>query len=29
MADFPFQYAAKFLCTSNLPGTSQTTTSGI
>lgn len=27
MADFPFQYAAKFLCTSNLPGTSQTTTS--
>jgi hypothetical protein len=27
MADFPFQYAAKFLCTSNIPGTSQTTTS--
>jgi hypothetical protein len=27
MADFPFQYAAKFLCTSNTPGTSQTTTS--
>jgi hypothetical protein len=24
---FPFQYAVKFLCTSNLPGTSQTTTS--
>jgi hypothetical protein len=27
MADFPFQYAAKFLCTANIPGTSQTTTS--
>ncbi len=27
MADYPFQYAAKFLCTSNIPGTSQTTTS--
>jgi hypothetical protein len=27
MADFPFQYAAKFLCTSNIPDTSQTTTS--
>ena len=24
---FQFQYAAKFLCTSNIPGTSQTTTS--
>ena len=24
---FRFQYAAKFLCTSNIPGTSQTTTS--
>jgi hypothetical protein len=24
---FPLQYAAKFLCTSNIPGTSQTTTS--
>ncbi|WP_161887923.1 hypothetical protein [Pontibacter russatus] len=23
--DFPFQYAAKFFCTSNIPGTSQTT----
>jgi hypothetical protein len=23
--DFPFQYAAKFICTSNIPGTSQTT----
>jgi hypothetical protein len=22
---FPFQYAAKFICTSNIPGTSQTT----
>lgn len=27
MADYPFQYAAKFLCTSNIPDTSQTTTS--
>jgi hypothetical protein len=27
MANFPFQYAAKFLCTSNIPDTSQTTTS--
>jgi hypothetical protein len=25
--DFRFQYAAKFLCTANIPGTSQTTTS--
>ncbi len=24
---FPFQYAVKFICTSNIPGTSQTTTS--
>ena len=24
---FPFQYAVKFLCTSNIPGTSQTSTS--
>lgn len=24
---FPLQYAVKFLCTSNIPGTSQTTTS--
>ena len=23
--EFPFQYAAKFFCTSNIPGTSQTT----
>lgn len=27
MAEFRFQYAVKFICTSNLPGTSQTTTS--
>ncbi|WP_089945855.1 hypothetical protein [Candidatus Entotheonella palauensis] len=27
MAQFSFQYAAKFLCISNIPGTSQTTTS--
>lgn len=27
MADFPFQYAVKFICISNIPGTSQTTTS--
>ena len=27
MAEFPFQYAVKFICTSNIPGTSQTTTS--
>jgi hypothetical protein len=24
---FPFQYAAKFICTSNIPGTSQTSSS--
>src|ERR1051325_6043209 len=27
MAEFPFQYAVKFICTSNIPGTSQTTSS--
>ncbi len=27
MTEFSFQYAAKFLCTSNIPGTSQTTSS--
>lgn len=27
MAEFPFQYAAKLVCTANIPGTSQTTTS--
>jgi hypothetical protein len=27
MAEFRFQYAVKFICTSNFPGTSQTTTS--
>lgn len=27
MAEFPFQYAVKFICTANIPGTSQTTTS--
>jgi len=26
-AEYRFQYAAKFLCTTNIPGTSQTTTS--
>jgi hypothetical protein len=26
-AEYRFQYAAKFLCTANIPGTSQTTTS--
>jgi hypothetical protein len=27
MAEFSFQYAAKFLCTANIPGTAQTTSS--
>jgi hypothetical protein len=27
MAEFPFQYAVKFICTANIPGTSQTTSS--